>query len=41
MADEHEAFAIGLRETGGGPTYLPDDALSALPRALSRVGIPT
>ena len=30
-----------VRETGSGPTYLPDDALSALPRALSRVGILT
>jgi len=30
-----------IRETGSGPTYLADADLSALPRALSRVGIPT
>jgi aryl-alcohol dehydrogenase-like predicted oxidoreductase len=30
-----------VRETGSGPTYLSDEALAALPRALSRVGIPT
>jgi len=30
-----------VRETGGGPTYLPDKDLAALPRALSRLGIPT
>ncbi len=30
-----------VRETGGGPTYLSDVDLSALPRALSRVGIST
>jgi aryl-alcohol dehydrogenase-like predicted oxidoreductase len=28
-----------VREVGGGPRYLPDDALAALPRALSKVGI--
>jgi aryl-alcohol dehydrogenase-like predicted oxidoreductase len=30
-----------VREVGAGPTYLPDPDLSALPRALSQVGIPT
>jgi aryl-alcohol dehydrogenase-like predicted oxidoreductase len=30
-----------VRETGSGPTYLSDSDLSALPRALSRVGITT
>jgi aryl-alcohol dehydrogenase-like predicted oxidoreductase len=30
-----------VREVGAGPTYLPDSDLSALPRALSRVGIST
>jgi aryl-alcohol dehydrogenase-like predicted oxidoreductase len=30
-----------VRETGSGPTYLPDDQLSGLARALTRVGIPT
>lgn len=30
-----------VRETGSGPTYLPDADLAALPRALSRVGIAT
>jgi aryl-alcohol dehydrogenase-like predicted oxidoreductase len=28
-----------IRETGSGPTYLPDGDLSVLPRALSRVGV--
>jgi aryl-alcohol dehydrogenase-like predicted oxidoreductase len=28
-----------VRETGGGPVYLPDSDLAALPRALARVGI--
>lgn len=28
-----------VREVGGGPRYLPDDALASLPRALSKVGI--
>ncbi len=28
-----------VREVGGGPTYLPDDDLAALPRVLSRVGV--
>ena len=28
-----------VRETGGGPRYLPDDDLRQLPRALDRVGI--
>jgi aryl-alcohol dehydrogenase-like predicted oxidoreductase len=28
-----------VRETGGGPRYLPDDDLAALPRALARVGV--
>lgn len=28
-----------VRETGGGPRYLPDDDLRQLPRALERVGI--
>lgn len=28
-----------VRETGGGPRYLPDDDLKQLPRALDRVGI--
>lgn len=28
-----------VRETGGGPRYLPDDDLRALPRALDKVGI--
>jgi aryl-alcohol dehydrogenase-like predicted oxidoreductase len=30
-----------VREVGGGPTYLSDTDLAALPRALSRAGIPT
>jgi aryl-alcohol dehydrogenase-like predicted oxidoreductase len=30
-----------VRETGSGPRYLPDEDLSALPRALSKVGILT
>jgi aryl-alcohol dehydrogenase-like predicted oxidoreductase len=30
-----------VRETGSGPTYLPDEQLSALTRALGRVGIAT
>jgi aryl-alcohol dehydrogenase-like predicted oxidoreductase len=30
-----------VRETGSGPTYLPDDQLAALTRALTRVGIAT
>jgi aryl-alcohol dehydrogenase-like predicted oxidoreductase len=30
-----------VRETGGGPRYLPDDDLRQLPRALDRVGIHT
>ena len=28
-----------VRETGGGPRYLPDDDLRQIPRALDRVGI--
>jgi aryl-alcohol dehydrogenase-like predicted oxidoreductase len=28
-----------VRETGAGPRYLPDEDLTALPRALSRVGV--
>jgi len=28
-----------VREVGGGPRYLPDDALASLPRALSKMGI--
>ena len=28
-----------VRETGGGPRYLPDESLAQLPRALSKVGI--
>ncbi len=28
-----------VREVGGGPRYLPDEALASLPRALSKVGI--
>jgi aryl-alcohol dehydrogenase-like predicted oxidoreductase len=28
-----------VREVGGGPRYLPDDALAKLPRALSKAGI--
>jgi aryl-alcohol dehydrogenase-like predicted oxidoreductase len=28
-----------VREVGGGPRYLPDEALAMLPRALSKVGI--
>jgi aryl-alcohol dehydrogenase-like predicted oxidoreductase len=28
-----------VRETGGGPRYIPDDDLRQLPRALDRVGI--
>jgi aryl-alcohol dehydrogenase-like predicted oxidoreductase len=28
-----------VREVGGGPRYLPDDALASLPRVLSKVGI--
>jgi aryl-alcohol dehydrogenase-like predicted oxidoreductase len=30
-----------VRETGGGPRYIPDDDLRKLPRALDRVGIHT
>jgi hypothetical protein len=30
-----------VRETGGGPRYLSDEDLSALPRALYKVGIET
>jgi aryl-alcohol dehydrogenase-like predicted oxidoreductase len=30
-----------VRETGGGPRYLSDDDLAALPRFLSKVGIST
>ncbi len=30
-----------VRETGGGPRYLPDEALTKLPRALAKVGILT
>ncbi|CAN5193758.1 hypothetical protein BH09MYX1_BH09MYX1_54550 [soil metagenome] len=30
-----------VRETGGGPRYIPDEQLSQLPRALSKVGILT
>lgn len=30
-----------VRETGSGPSYLPDADLSSLPRSLSRVGIAT
>jgi aryl-alcohol dehydrogenase-like predicted oxidoreductase len=30
-----------VREVGSGPSYLPDDELSQLPRALERVGIGT
>lgn len=30
-----------VRETGGGPRYIPDDDLRMLPRALDRVGIHT
>ncbi|MFO0677150.1 MAG: aldo/keto reductase [Polyangiaceae bacterium] len=30
-----------VRETGGGPRYLPDDDLRSLPQALERVGIET
>jgi aryl-alcohol dehydrogenase-like predicted oxidoreductase len=30
-----------VRETGSGPRYIPDEDLSALPRALSKVGILT
>ncbi len=30
-----------VRETGGGPRYIPDDDLRQLPRALDRVGIHT
>lgn len=30
-----------VRETGGGPRYLPDDDLRQLPRALDKVGIHT
>jgi aryl-alcohol dehydrogenase-like predicted oxidoreductase len=36
-----EQFEQLVRETGSGPVYLAHDALSALPRALSRVGILT
>ena len=28
-----------VRETGGGPVYLPDDAVASLPRQLSKLGI--
>ena len=28
-----------VREAGGGPTYLPDEDLIALPRALARIGV--
>jgi aryl-alcohol dehydrogenase-like predicted oxidoreductase len=28
-----------VREVGGGPRYLPDDALASLPRQLSKIGI--
>jgi aryl-alcohol dehydrogenase-like predicted oxidoreductase len=28
-----------VREVGGGPRYLPDDALASLPRTLSKIGI--
>ena len=28
-----------IRETGGGPTYLPDADLATLPRALAKIGI--
>ncbi len=28
-----------VREVGGGPRYLPDDALAKLPRALSKIGV--
>ena len=28
-----------IRETGGGPVYLPDADLAALPRALGKLGI--
>ena len=28
-----------VRETGGGPRYLPDDDLASLHRSLQRVGI--
>jgi aryl-alcohol dehydrogenase-like predicted oxidoreductase len=30
-----------VRETGGGPRYIPDDDLRRLPRVLDRVGIHT
>jgi aryl-alcohol dehydrogenase-like predicted oxidoreductase len=30
-----------VRETGGGPRYLPDDDLRQLPRVLDKVGIPS
>jgi aryl-alcohol dehydrogenase-like predicted oxidoreductase len=30
-----------VRETGGGPRYLPDDDLASLHRSLQRVGIPS
>jgi aryl-alcohol dehydrogenase-like predicted oxidoreductase len=30
-----------VRETGGGPRYLPDEQLTQLPRALSKIGILT
>jgi aryl-alcohol dehydrogenase-like predicted oxidoreductase len=30
-----------VREVGSGPVYLPDEDLAALPRALSRVGVPS
>lgn len=29
-----------VRETGGGPVYLPDDAVASLPRQLQKLGIP-
>lgn len=29
-----------VRETGGGPVYLPDDTVATLPRQLSKIGIP-
>jgi aryl-alcohol dehydrogenase-like predicted oxidoreductase len=28
-----------VREVGGGPRYLPDEALASLPRTLSKIGI--
>jgi aryl-alcohol dehydrogenase-like predicted oxidoreductase len=29
-----------VRETGGGPVYLPDETIASLPRQLSKLGIP-